>query len=254
MFCKNCGSDATSNMKFCNSCGAELAPPPQEGLYSHQPPPQPMQPPQPQNVAVPPMQPQQPPQPQNVAVQPGPPQMQPQYSPDGQFPPPQKKGSTGLIVTAIAIAMVVIIGGLLLFVFRDSIFGGGTPAPSPTPARGGTVTVNPGNTDPTPTPPPPGNAQLGAELEGSWGNGSGDFIYYFYESTNVRFTLTGNGEGRVHEDEWGEWADWWIDGNGLLHIVGDDTGDHDTFRFTVTGNTLTVIDEDGDLRTYTRSS
>ena len=245
MFCKNCGSEITGNMRFCNNCGTELPPPevsPADNMYP------------PQNVA----------QPQNVAV--------PPYAPPGQFPPqnmagpgqfpppPQKKGaSTGLIITAIAIAMVVIIGGVLLFVFRDSIFGGATPTPTPTPSRGGGVIINPGNTDtPTPTPqqPPSGGTDslLGAELEGSWINGSGDWIWYFHEANNVKFILTGDGMGRVQEDEWGEWGDWWIDDNGYLHIVGDDTEDHDIFTYSVIGNTLTVFDEDGDKRTYTRGS
>jgi len=249
MFCKNCGSDANENMKFCNNCGSEISSAPEEGLYMpQQTPSQNTVMPQQQNVA----------QPQNV------PPMNSQYAQPpvaqpGYYPPPQKKGSnTGLIITAIAIAMVVLIGGVLLFAFRDSIFGGAAPTPSNTPSGGGVV-VNPGNPDrPQPgntdTPPPaPGNtARLGEELEGSWGNGSGDWIYYFHEAANIRFTLTGDGEGRVYEDEWGEWGNWWIDSDGYLHIIGDFDGEYDIFTYVVRGDTLTIYDEDRDSRIYTR--
>ena len=247
MFCKNCGSEITGNMRFCNNCGAELPPPeapPADNMYTQMPQSAPVPPPQ--NMAMPP--------PQNVAMPYAPPQNMPG---PGQFPQPhQKKGSTGLIITAIAIAMVVLIGGIVLFAFRDSIFGSSVPTPSPTPSRGGVV-INPGTTDtPTPSPqqPPSGgtDAQLGAELEGSWGNGSGDWIYYFHEAANIQFILTGDGEGRVHEDEWGEWGDWWIDSDGFLHIIGDFDGEYDIFTYVVRGNTLTIYDVDRDSRTYTR--
>jgi len=270
MFCKNCGNEAGENMKFCINCGSELSPPEEQqapdNAYTQIPEPQnaPEQPPI--ESPMEPLQyaPEQPPieppiEPLQNTPEP-PPFQQPQYAPPEQFQPhnitvhgqhtrPQKKGtSTVLVVTATVIAIAAIIGGMFLYMFRDSIFGGASSTPAP--SRGGTVTVNPGGSNAT---QPGDSSWRGAELEGSWVNGEGDFIYYFYQSESIRFTITGDGEGRVHEDQWNEWADWWIDANGFLHIVGDDTDDHDIFQFHIIGNVITLIDEDGDMRAYTKS-
>jgi len=228
MFCKDCGSETNTVMRYCNNCGSELLPPESEPMQYTQ-------------------MPQAAPAPQQYGEA-------PQYNP-GHYPV-QKKSNMGLIITAVIISVVVVIGGALVFIFRDSLFGS-QPSPAPSPGGGGVV-VSPGRVDPTPTPTPTDLQMKGTELEGSWVSGTGDVIYGFWDGTDAVIELHGDGFGvfKVY-DMYGdlvEDADWKIDSNGDFFVTS-------TYEFyytaaitySLTGNVLTLIDEDGDVRTFRKS-
>jgi len=171
-----------------------------------------------------------------------------------------------VLIAAIITAVVLLSGGLLVFAFRDAIFNSGSNTPAASPSGPGVYVPPPQGPQQNPPqqgpqqdpPPPPGNPPgpgqqtPAAMLEGQWGNGSGDLIHHFILSDNIIFTLTSETGGRVYED-WGEeWGDWWIDSDGDLNTYGDDYEEHNYFIFMVNETTLTLVDVDGDVRTYTR--
>lgn len=86
-----------------------------------------------------------------------------------------------------------------------------------------------------------------SQLIGGWELVSGDWIYYFADSRYVEFFS----DGTVYEDDYGEGGRWSADGN-RLRVVGEWSGAED-FTFSISGNSLTITDRDGDRAVYRRS-
>jgi len=116
-----------------------------------------------------------------------------------------------------------------------------TPDPPPTPSP------TPG-TDPT----PPGQIS-DHPLVGEWELVFGVELWFFAESEFIRFTEEANGTFRVYESDYGEEGTWEINEIGMLVVEGDITGTH-VFFYTIEGDLLTLVDEDGDAAVYRRNN
>ena len=86
-----------------------------------------------------------------------------------------------------------------------------------------------------------------AELLGEWELMSGDVIYFFWRSSDIEFFS--DGRVAVYENE--EFGIWYPTGE-LTFSVESASGALFTYRYTLSGDTLIIWDEDGDKAEYRR--
>jgi hypothetical protein len=84
-------------------------------------------------------------------------------------------------------------------------------------------------------------------LVGHWEYWGGDYIYFFWDSSEIAFLSNGVVLNR-DDDESGRWS---VIGSGRLRVV-DDYGDTYNFTFEIIDSMLTIIDEDGDVGRWKR--
>ena len=89
-------------------------------------------------------------------------------------------------------------------------------------------------------------------LAGRWEFDSGVLVLFFGTSDYIEFEVHGDGTGTVFESADGESGKWYVDEDGFFVVEADWSGYY-TFKLTLTDDTLTIIDEDGDLRQYKRA-
>jgi len=178
------------------------------------------------------------------------------YQPPSQYyqPPPQqyppvgvnapKKSQTGLIIGLVA-------GGVVLFALAIiiAINIGGLFTPDHNEPIG---TFNPPITStPVPTTPTPDSA-VDRALLGAWELESGDRLWYFGESDVITFFDNEDGTFGVHESEHEEPGVWYINDYKNLVVIGAWIGANE-FTYILTGDSLMLIDRDGDTAHYTRA-
>jgi len=69
----------------------------------------------------------------------------------------------------------------------------------------------------------------------------------------IDFSDNGDGTYGVLESAYEEEGLWHIDENGMLVILGESSGLF-KFKYSISGNTLTLTDSDGDLIKYTKAA
>jgi len=78
-------------------------------------------------------------------------------------------------------------------------------------------------------------------LVGNWGFSSGDGTYFFWESDLVEFKA----DGTTFSSEDGDSGKWSTSGNNQLRVEAD-YGRVYEFTYQISGDRLTITDEDGD--------
>ncbi|MCL2109092.1 MAG: hypothetical protein FWH20_07085 [Oscillospiraceae bacterium] len=92
---------------------------------------------------------------------------------------------------------------------------------------------------------PPANSPIDSNhpLIGKWEFASGDVLHYFMQSDEIEFF----GNGSVIESGYSEKGKWTVTGDSSFSVVGEYNPDTVfTFDFRISGDVLTIIDEDGD--------
>jgi len=84
-------------------------------------------------------------------------------------------------------------------------------------------------------------------LVGRWEFSSGDGIYFFWESELVEFET----DGTVFSSEDGDSGKWSASGNNKLTVEADYGRDYE-FTYQLSGDRLTITDEDGDRGVFLR--
>jgi hypothetical protein len=94
------------------------------------------------------------------------------------------------------------------------------------------------------------SANDNSALVGRWEFVSGDMIYYFHEGADIEFYA----DGRVIEYAFDEPGRFEVLGDGRMSAIGDWINELYYFSYSISGNTLTITDHDGDRAVWTRPS
>jgi len=166
--------------------------------------------------------------------------------------------------------VLLLAAAVLVVLFVAGVIGGGSDKTEPEP----TVTVTPNPTaapdemrepeeTPTPAPEPadtpepeetptPEISNNYDDLTGRWELESGVLLFFFGKSEYIDFISFGDGTGSVFESEQEEAGVWHIDEDGSFIVEAEWSGSYE-FLLILSGDTLIIIDSDGDSSKYVRA-